>query len=149
MRVEFFGVAFETPTVSFYLWNPWRAAALEHKLFETVSNIPGNRKEQNGEELAVHFSDAKAVKAALVAIQRVLKGWQEEAEMGTDRRTWRWLIDGDTNADGYDHNGEEFCLWGILRVSLDRGGVGESEKGEDIDLEGFGIRIWADKQSRI
>ena len=28
------------------------------------------------------------------------------------------------------------------RLSLDRGGPGESEKGEDIDLNGFGISIW-------
>jgi hypothetical protein len=27
---------------------------------------------------------------------------------------------------------------------LDRGGVGEPEKGEDIDLEGFGLRIWGE-----
>jgi hypothetical protein len=145
MRVDFFGLAFETPRVTFYLWNPWRAALLEHKLFDAVAGLPGVRREQSGEEVAAHVEDPKTVRLALTAIQRVIKGWQEEAEMGTDRRTWRWLIDGDTNADGYDHNGEEFCLWGILRVSLDRGGVGESEKGEDIDLEGFGLRIWANK----
>lgn len=148
MRVDFFGMAFETPCVSFYLWTPWRAALLEHKLFEAVAGLPGVRKEHTGEEFAAHLEDPKTVRTALTAIQRVIKGWQEEAEMGSDRRTWRWLIDGDTNADGYDHNGEEFCLWGILRVSLDRGGVGEAEKGEDVDLEGFGMRIWADKPRR-
>jgi hypothetical protein len=117
-------------------------------LFEAVAALPGVRKEKNGEELALHVEDPKTVRAALNGIQRVLKGWQEEADMGSDRRSWRWLIDGDTNADGYDHNGEEFCLWGILRVSLDRSGPGESEKGEDVDMEGFGLRIWADKERR-
>ena len=34
MRVDFYGLAFETPRVTFYLRSPWRAAALEHKLFE-------------------------------------------------------------------------------------------------------------------
>lgn len=148
MRVDFYGLAFETPTVSFYLWNPWRAALLEHKLFEAVAALPGVRREQTGEEYSAHVTDAKTVRSAVSVIQRVLKGWQEEAEMGTDRRTWRWLFDGDTNADGYDHNGEEFCLWGILRVSLERGGLGEPEKGEDVDLEGFGLRVWAEKEKR-
>lgn len=148
MRVEFYGLAFETPTITFYLWNPWRAALLEHKLFEAVAGLPGVRREQSGEEFAAHITEPKTVKAAIHAVERVLKGWQEEAEMGTDRRTWRWLFDGDTNADGYDHNGEEFCLWGILRVSLERGGLGEAEKGEDVDLEGFGVRVWADKVKR-
>ena len=34
MRIEFFGLTFDTPCVTFYLWSPWRAAALEHRLFE-------------------------------------------------------------------------------------------------------------------
>ena len=34
------------------------------------------------------------------------------------------------------------CLWAFLRVSLERGGPGDPEKGEDIDLEAFGIQIW-------
>jgi len=33
----------------------------------------------------------------------------------------------------------------FLRVGLDRGGLGEPEKAEDIDLEGFGIRIWGNQ----
>jgi hypothetical protein len=148
MRVELYGVVFETPCLSFYLWTPWRATILEHKLFEAVAALPGVRKDGNAEELSVHVTDAKTVRAALTAVARVLKGWQEEAEMGGDRRTWRWLIDGDTNADGYDHNGEEFSLWGILRASLERGSPGEAEKGEDIDLEGFGLRVWGEKGNR-
>ena len=148
MRFEFYGMTFETPKVTFYLWTPWRASMLEHKLFDAVANLPNVEREQAGDEFAVHISDPKVVRTALVAVSRVLKGWQEEAEMGTDRRTWRWLMDGDTNADGYDHNGEEFCLWGVLRVSLDRAGPGETEKGEDVDLEGFGLRVWADKEKR-
>ena len=95
--------------------------------------------------MVAHYEDPKSVKAAFVAIERVLKGWQEEAEMGTDKRSWRWLVDGDTNADGYDHNGEGFSMWGIVRVSIDRGGLGEGEKGEDLDLEGFGVRFWGEK----
>ena len=145
MRVEFFGMAFETPSVTFFLWTPWRASALEHKLFDAVKAIPGSRPEGTGDELGLVFNEPKGIRAAVNAVSRVLKGWQEEAEMGTDRRSWRWLIDGDPNADGYDHNGEEFCLWGILRVSLDRSSPGEGEKGEDVDLEGFGLRIAGDK----
>lgn len=74
----------------------------------------------------------------------MLKGWQEEADPGTEKRSWHWLIEGDTNADGYDHTGEPFTLWGFLRISLDRGSPGEPDKGEDIDLQGFGLRIWGE-----
>jgi hypothetical protein len=71
----------------------------------------------------------------------VLKGWQEEADPGGERRTWRWLLEGDTDADGYDHTGEPLAIWGFLRVALERGGPSEDDKGEDIDLSGFGVRI--------
>ncbi|HEY1381478.1 MAG TPA: hypothetical protein VGF55_32050 [Gemmataceae bacterium] len=144
MRVEFYGVVFETPSVTFYLWSPWRSTALEHKLFEAVRNLPNTRREDAGDEYRVHVSDPKTCRAAIQAVARVLKGWQEDAEMGTDRRSWRWMVEGDTSADGYDAHGEPFSLWAFLRVSLDRGGPGEGEKGEDVDLDGFGMRIWGD-----
>jgi hypothetical protein len=35
-----------------------------------------------------------------------------------------------------------------LRVSLDRGGPGEPDKGEDIDLQGFGVRVWGQQEGR-
>jgi hypothetical protein len=142
MQVEFYGLTFETPRVTFYLWSPWRAAALEHKLFEAVRNLPRMEAEQLPDEWRIHFEDPKAWRAALQAVARVLKGWQEDAEPGSERRTWRWLIDGDSDPDGYDHSGEPFSIWGIVRVGLERGGPGEGEKAEDIDLEGFGIRVW-------
>jgi len=142
MRVDFYGLAFETPRVTFHLWSPWRAAALEHRLFDAVRKLARVEPEQGPDELRLHVSDPKAWKAALQAIARVLKGWQEEADPGAERRRWHWLLEGDTNADGYDHTGDAFGLWGFLRVSLERGGPGEPDKGEDIDLEGFGLRIW-------
>ena len=36
MRVDFYGLILETPRVTVYLWSPWRAAALEHRLFESI-----------------------------------------------------------------------------------------------------------------
>jgi hypothetical protein len=144
MRVDFFGLAFETPCVTFSLWSSWRASALEHRLFEVVQNLPGVQIGEEGEERRVHITQPKLWRLALQAVSRVLKGWQEEAEPGGERRSWRWLLEADTDADGYDHTGEETSLWGFVRVSVDRGGPGEEEKGEDIDLEGFGLRIWAD-----
>ncbi len=146
MRVEFYGMVFDAPSVSFHLWTPWRASALEHKLYEAVHAFPGAKEEKSNDELTTVYEDPKSFKLAIHAVARVLKGWQEEAEMGQDKRSWRWLLDGDTNADGYDHNGEPFGLWGILRVSIDRGGPGEGEKGEDIDLEGFGVRFNGEKE---
>jgi hypothetical protein len=141
MRVEFYGLIFETPRVTFYLWSPWRAAALEHRLFEAVRTLPRTAVEEGLDELRLHVNDPKTVRTAVQALARTLKGWQEEADPGSERRAWRWLIETDTDPDGYDHNGEPVSLWGFLRVSLERGGPGEPEKAEDIDLEGFGMQI--------
>ena len=142
MRVEFSGLVFEAPRVTFYLWSPWRAAALEHRLFDALRGLPRTTVEQAPDELRLHVDDPKACRAAFQAVARVLKGWQEEADPGSERRSWRWLLEADTDADGYDHTGEQACLWGVLRASLDRGGPGEPDKGEDLDLEGFGVQIW-------
>jgi hypothetical protein len=147
MRVDFYGLAFEAPRVTFHLWSPWRATALEHRLFEVVRALPRAETEQGPDELRVHISDPKTWRSALQAVARVLKGWQEEADPGSERRAWRWLLEGDSDADGYDHGGEPVSLWGLLRVSLERGGPGEPDKGEDIDLEGFGLRIWGENGS--
>jgi len=144
MRVDFYGLAFETPRVTFYLWSPWRSSAMEHKLFQAVAGLPRVQIEQAPEETHVHVNDPKTWRAALQAVSRVLKGWQEEADPGSERRSWRWLVEADTDADGYDHSGERASLWAFLRVSLDRGAPDEPEKGEDIDLEGFGARFWPD-----
>src|SRR5689334_13917634 len=144
MRFDFYGLVFETPRVTFYLWSPWRAAALEHRLFEAVRTLPRIAIEEGADELRLYVSDPKTCRSALQAVARVLKGWQEEADPGSERRSWRWLLEADTDADGYDHTGEPVSLWGFLRVSLERGGPGEPDKGEDVDLEGFGLQIHGD-----
>jgi hypothetical protein len=141
MRFDFYGLAFETPRVTFYLWSPWRSTALEHRLFEAIRQLPRVHPEEGPDELRIHLEDAKACRAALQVVARVLKGWQEEGDPATERRSWRWLMEADTDADGYDHNREPASLWGFLRLSLDRGGPGEPDKGEDIDLEGFGLQV--------
>jgi hypothetical protein len=80
-------------------------------------------------------------------MQRVLKGWQEEAtDAGAERRSWRWLVEADVDANGYDLHGEKACFWAYVRLALDRGGPGEVEKGEDIDLNGFGISVWTNEE---
>src|SRR5437879_4510875 len=128
MLVELYGLSFETPRVTFYLWSPWRASLLEHRLFEVVRQLPRTEAEQGPDENRLHIVDPKTWKAALQGAARVLKGWQEEADAGVERRSWHWLIEGDTDADGYDHTGEVTCLWGFLRLSLDRGSPGEPDK---------------------
>ena len=145
MRFEFYGLAFETPRVTFYLWSPWRAAAIEHRLFDALRGLPRVEVEQGPDELRLHLADQRTCRAALQAVARVLKGWQEEADPGSERRSWRWLLEADTDADGYDHAGEPTSVWGFLRLGLERGGPGEPDKGEDIDLEGFGVRVWANE----
>jgi hypothetical protein len=141
MRVDFYGLAFETPRVTVYLWSPWRAAALEHRLFEVVTDVAGKGVERDADEWRLHITDAKVWRSALNAVCRVLKGWQEEADPHQERRAWRWLLEGDTDDHGYDHAGEPAAVWAYLRLGLDRGGPDEPEKGEDVDLNGFGIRI--------
>lgn len=141
MRFEFYGLTFDTPRVTFYLWSPWRAAAIEHRLFEAIRTLPSAEVEEGNDELRIALTDSKSTRAAVQAAERVLKGWQEEADPGSERRSWRWLLEADTDAHGYDHTGEQAALWGFLRLSLDRGGPGEPEKGEDIELEGFGLQI--------
>jgi hypothetical protein len=145
MRVDFYGLVLETPRVSVYLWSPWRAAALEHRLFEAIRALPRVVLEEGPDEVRVHIDDPKTFRTALQAAERVLKGWQEEADPGSERRSWRWLLEGDTDADGYDHTGETISLWGFLRLGLERGVPGEGEKNEDIDLEGFGVQVWGEK----
>jgi len=146
MLIEFYGLKLDAPRVTCYLWSPWRASALEHRLFDVVRQLNGVELEQDVDELRVHLSDAKTWRQALTALSRVLKGWQEEAtDAGRERRAWRWLLEGDTDDHGYDHAGEPACLWAFLRLGLDRGGYEEAEKGEEVDLNGFGLRIWPNR----
>ena len=142
MRVEFYGLTFETPRIAFYLWSPWRATTLEHRLFEVITPNGKANVERLGDEVRIILTDPKLVRAGLQAVERVLKGWQEEAEQGRERRAWRWLLEADVDAHGYDHAGEQACMWAFLRISLERGGPGDGEKGEDFELESFGMQIW-------
>jgi hypothetical protein len=146
MRFDFYGLAFEAPRVVFHLWSPWRATALEHRLFDALRVLPRAELEEGPDEHRLGIGDPKTFRAALQAVSRVLKGWQEDADAGAERRTWRWLMEGDTDDAGYDHNGEPASLWCFLRVGLERGGPGEPEKGEDVDLDGFGLEITGESQ---
>ena len=83
MRIEFYGLVFETPRVSFYLWSPWRASALEHRLFDAVKNVVHAEPETAADELRLDVNDAKTWRGVLQAVVRVLKGWQEEADAGS------------------------------------------------------------------
>lgn len=148
MRVELCGLTMETPGVTFYLWSPWRCTALEHKLFDSLKAIPNATLENAGDELRLHVAEPKGWKAAVQNLSRVMKGWQEEASDAgrEERRGWRWLLEADADASGYDMQGEKASFWIYLRLSLDRGGPGDAEKGEDIDLNGFGIQVWGTKE---
>jgi len=141
MRVEFHGLVFEGLHVSFHLWSPWRSSQLEHRLFQAVRSLPQAHFEPGPEEWRVLLRQPQAWRDAMQALERVLKGWQEEAVPGSERRIWRWLFEGDADADGYDHNGEPFSIWGFLQISLERGGPSDQEKAEDVDLHGFSFRI--------
>jgi hypothetical protein len=141
MRFELNRLVFDTPQIIIHLWSPWRCSQLEHQLFAAVSAVRGGQVTESADERTLIIKDENMSKQAFIAIRRVLKGWQEEAEAGTERRVWRWLLEGDMDEAGYDHNGEPASLWCYLRVGLERGGFGEQEKGEDVDLDGFGVEI--------
>ena len=128
--------------------SPWRCSALEHKLFDSLKSVPNATVEPGPDEVRLHITEPKSWKVALQHLSRVLKGWQEEAsDVGREeRRVWRWLLEADVDASGYDMQGEKSSFWGYLRLSLDRGGPGEAEKGEDIDLNGFGVQVWGNKE---
>ena len=144
MLVDLFGLTMESPGVTFYLWSPWRCSAIEHKLFESVVSLPHAKIEREPDEVRLHISDAKAWKQAVQNMSRVLKGWQEEGvDANNEKRAWRWLIEADVDANGYDHKGEKAAFWLFLRLSMDRGGPAEDEeKAEDLDLNGFGVCVW-------
>jgi hypothetical protein len=143
MRIELYNLAFEAPGVSFYLWSPWRCSALEHRLFEAIRALPNVQFEPAQDELRLHLPDSKTWRAAVLAVARVLKGWQEEGrDAGDERRGWRWLVEADTDDHGYDHSAERSSIWAFLQLTLERGNPDEAEKTEAIDLNGFGARIW-------
>ena len=145
MRIDLYGMTFDGPALTYYLWSPWRCSALEHRLFESIKLLPNVEFEQEPDELRLHLKDAKTYRLSLQTTERVLKGWQEEAsDSGTDRRSWRWMVEADCDAHGYDHAGEKASIWAFLRLSLDRtANPVEGERGgEDIDLNGFGFRVW-------
>lgn len=144
MRLDFYGLSFETPTVGFYLWSPWRATHLEHRVFDALRALPDVKVEKQADEYRVLFNDGKSAKAAFLAVERVMKGWQEDAEPGSERRAWRWVLEGDTDANGYDAFGEPAALWGFLRIALERGGPSDSDqRNEEMDLDWFGFQIVA------
>lgn len=142
MLVDFYGLRIDTPRITFYLWSPWRAAALEHKLFDVVLKLPNVQIEKDADEVRAHIAEGPAFQTGLTGLCRVLKGWQEEADPGRERRAWRWMVEGDTDDHGYDHAGEPNSLWAFLRLSMERGSLEDGEKGEDVDMNGFGLRVW-------
>ncbi len=142
MRIDFHGLILETPCVSVYLWTPWRASALEHRLFDAVRQAAPDEPDDLPDERRLDLNDTKTWRAALQAIVRVLKGWQEEAEQGRERRAFRWLMESDCDAHGYDSFGEPVSLWLFLQLGLEHGGLEDGEKSEMVDLEGFGLRVW-------
>ena len=77
MRVDLYGITFETSAVTFYLWSPWRSSALEHKLFDAIRQLPHAVFEQAPDELRANVSEGKTVKQAILTVERILKGWQE------------------------------------------------------------------------
>ena len=144
---EFYGLAFETPRVIFHLWSPWRATALEHRLFEAVRLLPRTELEEAPDERRLLIPTPRPAGWRSGPLPRA----QGLAGGGRPRqRTPRLAL-----AAGGRHRRRRLRpqrragqLWGFLRLGLDRGGLGEPEKGEDIDLDGFGLEITAEGAAR-
>src|SRR5215213_6663064 len=103
MQIDFYTLKFEAARITCYLWTPWRASALEHRLFNEVKQLAGVHLEQTPEELRVQIDNIKTFQQALVNMSRLLKGWQEEATgAAKERRSYRWLLEADTDEHGYD-----------------------------------------------
>ena len=134
MRVDFYGILFETPSVTIYLWSPWRAAAAGTSRLRSGRRSLRRDHGKDADEIRLHIGDSKTWKQALNGMCRVLKGWQEEAEQGRERRAWRWLLEGDVDDHGYDHAGEPAGLWAFLQLGLERGNFDDPEKMETVDL---------------
>jgi hypothetical protein len=87
-------MVFETPRVTFYLWSPWRATALEHRLYAAVRKLPGIMTESEKNEEHINVSAESVWENAFQSLNRVLLGWQEEADAAEERRSWRWVLEG-------------------------------------------------------
>ncbi len=148
MRVDLYGLAFETPKVTYHLWSPWRCSLLETRLFDAVAQIQPGETDRAPDEKNVCFRDPRAVKASIATIERILKGWQEEAaDSGSERRSWRWLIESDVDAHGFDFNGDTANIWGFIRLFLQHNNPGETEPGDEFDLSGFGFCVWGNGEN--
>lgn len=142
MRLDFYGLSFHTPAITFYLWTPWRASHLEHRVFDAIVKLPDVHLEKAADEWRIVLGDARSVKTVLTAVERVMKGWQEDAEPGSERRAWRWVLEADTDSNGYDHVGEPSALWGFLRIAIERGGPSDpDQRNEEIELDWFGFQV--------
>lgn len=149
MQVNLMGLIFETPCVIIHLYSPWRATALENKLFESIRQIPGLQTEETQDDLLIQIRDLKIWKNVLENCVRILKGWQEDADLASERRFWCWLLEADVDADGYDHSAEPASIWVLIRAILERAEISpDVSKVEPVDLESFCIQIQGEKPGK-
>ena len=146
MLIDLYGIVMETPGVTISLNTPWRAMALEQRLFEAVVALKPDALEKTPDEWLWHLRAPQLWGKVLNAVARVMKGWQEEGQDVAgqpQQRAWRWLMEADTDMDGYDHAGDKASMWAFLRASIDAESPERPEKGEDVDLNAFSVRIWS------
>jgi hypothetical protein len=96
MQIELFTFRFEAARITCYLWSPWRAAALEHRLFNEVKQLPGVHLEQTPEELRVQIDSAGYDHANEVAsIWVYLRVGLDRGDMGDGDEPSEWIdLDG-------------------------------------------------------
>ncbi|MSR32499.1 MAG: hypothetical protein EXR99_13450 [Gemmataceae bacterium] len=142
MQAELMGLVFDTPAVVVRLWSPWRASAIEHRLFDQIRQIASGTVEEKPDELVLKIHETKEWNLAVGVCNRVMMGWEEEADHGTERRLWCWVLEGDVNMAGYDHFGEPASIWALVRVTLERPAIDPAlPPVEHFDLENFGVEF--------
>jgi len=149
MKVNISGVCIETRKIVVYLKSPWRANALEHKLFEAARQIPEVQVEESQAEYKIVLKNIEKFQTLLESCTRILKGWQEDADLGTERRFWCWLFEGDADASGYDHNGNPASIWIFVRAIIEHAEHSmDAPKVEHVDLESFNFELTNNEFSR-
>ncbi len=148
MQISLYSIKFIAQDITIYLWSPWRATALEHRLFDVCRNLPACKVEEEPDEWRIQLKDQASWQKIVQIIARVLDGWKEEAnEIGREHRSWYWVIEAETDRNGYDSEGEPSSVWAYIQLGIEEGNPGEEKSSETLTLDGLSFRFWNESQA--
>lgn len=149
MEITFYQFCITTQKIAIHLYSCWRASQLEHKLFDSARTIVGKEPDRKDDSLVLTITAESTWNQLFQNWVRILKGWEEDAVPGDERRRWRWVIEGDTDHYGYNHNGDNFALWVFLRTSIEHGEANAAESIDEFDLDALGIQLVPNKTGQL